>query len=170
MRCARPMASLAALLRRLFVFQCLHVCRLRKALVLVLVATLAYLGAGVLGRIAMPVRCFLGQRWEINEWEQTRNRKQGPTQSMTSWLHELLPNAGRKARCGPRLHIGEAPDLGVRRPRPPGPAESDRSDPVVRHVKILAQQRDYVQACFAMLTQEVQEILAPHHGDLGVVQ
>jgi len=48
MRCARPMASLAALLRQLF-FQCLDVRRLGKAFVLILVATLADFGVDVLG-------------------------------------------------------------------------------------------------------------------------
>lgn len=49
MRRARPMATLAALLRRLFVFQCLDVRRLGKGLVLILVAALADFCASILG-------------------------------------------------------------------------------------------------------------------------
>ena len=49
MRRARPMTTFAASLRQLLAFQGLHVRRLRKALVLILVTALAYLGANVLG-------------------------------------------------------------------------------------------------------------------------
>jgi hypothetical protein len=49
MRHARPMATFAALLRRLFVFQCRNVRRLGKGLVLILVAALADFGASILG-------------------------------------------------------------------------------------------------------------------------
>jgi hypothetical protein len=49
MRRARPMAAFAALLRRSFFLQCLHMRRLDKALVLILVAALADLGASVVG-------------------------------------------------------------------------------------------------------------------------
>jgi hypothetical protein len=71
------MATFAALLRPLFFLQCLHMRRLGKALVLILVAALADLGASVVGRIALPVGigCFLGQRWETNDCEQTREPK-----------------------------------------------------------------------------------------------
>lgn len=77
MRRARPMAAFAALLRRLFFLQCLHMRRLGKALVLILGAALADFGASVVGRIALSggIGCFLGQRWETNDCEQTSKTK-----------------------------------------------------------------------------------------------
>ena len=85
MRCARPMASFAAWLRQLFFLQGLDMRRLGEAFVLILVAALADLGAGILGGVVLAgrFRRALAQRWETSDRDQNHYRKQAAIQSMT---------------------------------------------------------------------------------------
>lgn len=109
MRCAGPMASLAALLRQLFFFQCLHMRGLGKALVLILVTALADFGTCIFRCIDLPerIRCLLSRRWKTGDCKQTHKRQHTPTRKMTSWLHELW--AAREPETSTTLRLDIRP-------------------------------------------------------------
>jgi len=60
--------------------------------------------------------------------------------------------------------------LRVRRPLFTRPAEAYRSDAIIGHVQILAEQRNHVQTSLAVVAQELKQIFAFHQNELCVIE
>ena len=63
-----------------------------------------------------------------------------------------------------------APDLCVCGPLPSSPAQAYRSNAIIDNMQVLAKQRNHVQAGFAMLPEEAQQLFTLDQDNLRVVE